>query len=203
MNPQLPVGWAGSEAFRKFAEGRRIDQAAIDAFLAGQPVPIVEGSNCTFVWRGEADEVRLRHWIFGLSTAQPFMRLEGTDLWFLTMELPARSRVEYKLEVARGDRVELLQDPLNPMTARDPFGANSVVVGTGYEVPEWTRYDEEARPGNLEELVVRSHAMRRDQRVTLYLPARFRRTRRYPLLIVHDGGDFLAYSGMKTILDNL
>jgi enterochelin esterase family protein len=63
--------------------------------------------------------------------------------------------------------------------------------------------DPEARPGTLEELVVPSQALARDARVTLYLPARFRRTRRYPLLIVHDGGDFLAYAGMRTVLDNL
>ena len=203
MNPQLPPGWAGSDAFRRFAEKPSLSREEVDAFLAGQAVPIVEGSNCTFLWRGEADEVRLRHWIFGLASAQPFIRLIGTDLWFITMELPKKSRVEYKIEVQRGDRIELQQDSLNPMLARDPFGANSVVTGTGYEVPDWVRFDPEARPGNLEERIVRSPAMRRDQRVMLYLPARFRRTRRYPLLVVHDGGDFLDYSGMKTILDNL
>ena len=39
--------------------------------------------------------------------------------------------------------------------------------------------------------------------VTLYLPARFRRTAPYPLLVVHDGGDFLQYAATKTVLDNL
>ena len=48
-----------------------------------------------------------------------------------------------------------------------------------------------------------SRALRRDCQVTLYLPARFRRTARYPLLIVHDGGDYLKYAAAKTVLDNL
>ena len=39
--------------------------------------------------------------------------------------------------------------------------------------------------------------------MTLYLPARFRRIARYPLLIVHDGGDYLKYAAAKTVLDNL
>src|SRR5207342_3941391 len=43
----------------------------------------------------------------------------------------------------------------------------------------------------------------RDCDVTLYLPARFRRTGAYPLLVVHDGGDFLQYAAAKTVLDNL
>ena len=37
----------------------------------------------------------------------------------------------------------------------------------------------------------------------IYLPARFRTSRRYPLLVVHDGGDYLNYAGMKAVLDNL
>ena len=54
-------------------------------------------------------------------------------------------------------------------------------------------------------MVVPSRALRRDCPVTLYLPARFRRPTgtRYPLLIVHDGGDYLRYAAAKTVLDNL
>ena len=58
-------------------------------------------------------------------------------------------------------------------------------------------------PGRWCDLVVPSRALRRDCPVTLYLPARFRRTARYPLLIVHDGGDYLQYAAAKTVLDNL
>jgi len=39
--------------------------------------------------------------------------------------------------------------------------------------------------------------------VTVYVPARFRPTATYPLLVVHDGGDFLQYASMQTVLDNL
>jgi enterochelin esterase-like enzyme len=39
--------------------------------------------------------------------------------------------------------------------------------------------------------------------VDIYLPARVRRSRQYPLLIVHDGGDYLRYSSLRTVLDNL
>ena len=55
----------------------------------------------------------------------------------------------------------------------------------------------------LTDLVVQSRALHRDCRVTLYLPARFRGTAKYPLLVVHDGGDFLQYAAAKTVLDNL
>jgi len=53
----------------------------VDAFLASHNFPIVEGTTITFLFRGQADEVNLRHWIHGLSTTQPFARVHGTDLW--------------------------------------------------------------------------------------------------------------------------
>lgn len=175
----------------------------IDRFLREHSFPLVDGRSVTFVWRGEADSVNLRHWIFGLSTFQPLRRIDGTGLWHLTIEIPERSRVEYKLEIIRGEQREWIMDPLNPRIARDPFGANSVCHGEGYATPEWALPDPVARPGRIEELAVPSRALEGVQRVDVYLPARFRRTRRYPLLVVHDGDDYLRYSFLKTVLDNL
>ena len=42
-----------------------------------------------------------------------------------------------------------------------------------------------------------SKALRRDVRFRLYLPARFRTVVRYPLLIVHDGVDYLNYTAVQ------
>ncbi len=176
---------------------------AIDDFLGRHEVPLAEGPRVTFLYRGEADAVRLRHWIFGLTTTGSLHRIRGTDLWYDVLDLPEGSRVEYKLEVVRGAHTEWVQDPLNPHLARDPFGANSVAYGFGYEQPEWTIPDPNVPSGTLEDRVFRSRALGGSRRVTLYRPARFRPTRRYPLLLVHDGGDYLKYAGLQTVLDNL
>jgi len=175
----------------------------VDAFLAGREFPLVEDGRVTFVFRGEADDVHLRHWVFGLPSSVPLARVRGTDLWYHVLELPEGSRVEYKLEVTRGREVQWIQDPLNPHLARDPFGANSVAHGPGYEVPAWTHPDPAAAEGTLEDRVFRSAALGGARQVTIYRPARFRESRRYPLLLVHDGGDYVRYAGLKTVLDNL
>jgi enterochelin esterase family protein len=189
-------------AIQRFQAGPHTPEA-VNAFIAENSFPIVEGKAITFVFRGEAEAVHLKHWVFGLPSSQQLARVEGTDLWHLTLELPAGSRVEYKLEVVRaGGHGEWIQDPLNPNHARDPYGANSVAHGTGYRVPEWVEPDQEARPGLLDELMVDTPTFGR-RGVGIYLPARFRRTRRYPLLIVHDGHDYLRYARLQTILDNL
>jgi enterochelin esterase-like enzyme len=196
-------GGQGPAVLRLLEAAATPSREAVDAFLAAHAFPLVEGSSVTFVFRGEADQVNLRHWVFGLPSSQPLQRVAGTDLWYFILELPERSRVEYKLELIRGEKHDLVQDPLNKSFARDPFGANSVAQGHGYEVPEWTRPDPEARAGVLQEMDVQSAALGGPRHVTLYLPARFRKTRRYPLLVVHDGGDYIRYAGMKTVLDNL
>ena len=96
-----------------------------------------------------------------------------------------------------------INDPLNPDLSHSPVGSSSVCSAHGYETPEWTLPDPDARQGDLVEMTVRSRALGRDCPVTLYLPARFRRTTSYPLMVVHDGPDFLQYAAAKTVLDNL
>lgn len=179
------------------------DRGAVDAFLEGRKVPIIEGTSATFVWRGEADAVNLRHWIFGMESSQGLSRVPNTDLWTLTIEIPRMSRIEYKLEIRRGEHAEWVEDPRNPHRARDPFGANSVLAGEGYELPEWTLEDKTARPGLLEPFSFHSRSFGGSRTGHIYMPARWRRTRRYPLLVVHDGRDYLRYASMKVILDNL
>ena len=181
---------------------RRPDQAAALAFVRGRTFPIVEGSMVTVIWVGEPDAVNLRHWIFGLETSTALIRVPNTLLWYLTLEIPPGSRVEYKLEVHQGGQRRLLEDPLNPNRANDPFGNNSVILGEGYATPEWTLRDPNARAGHLETFRFTSRTFG-ERGGHIYLPARFRRSRKYPLLIVHDGSDYLRYAEMKNVLDNL
>jgi enterochelin esterase-like enzyme len=190
-------------AINRLRELAVLDQNAIQAFLDRNVLPIVEGPRCTFAVYVDADEVFLRHRVVGLPDNLALRRLEHSDFWYVVVEIPEDSRVEYQFELRRGEHWERFNDPRNPRIARSPVGDSSVCYGVDYRVPDWAVYDEEARPGELLEMQIRSVAQRRDNRVTLYLPARFRSSARYPLLVVHDGGDFLEYASMKIVLDNL
>ncbi len=190
-------------ALRKLVRKGAPSAAAIDSFVADATFPLVDGTDVTFVYRGDGDAVYLRCWIAGLNTAQPLQNVEGTDLWVITIELPEQSRIEYKFEVVRDGEHELVLDPLNDVLAHDPFGANSVCQGYRYERPDWTEHDDEAREGSIEPMQIESKAFRERRDIQVYLPARFRRNRRYPLLVVHDGQDYLRYAALKTVLDNL
>ena len=189
-----------------------LSHGVVDAFLQGHEFPIVEGRQVTFVYRGPAHGVFLQHWVQALPQQQPFHRLGGSDLWYLTLDLPRNARIEYKIGLSEGgppgahghgQDMRLIRDPLNPHHALDPFGANSVVHTEGHEVPGWTQPDLEARTGEIVEHTMISEAFGGPRPVKVYLPARYRTSRTYPLLVVHDGDDFLRFASLQTVLDNL
>ncbi len=97
-----------------------------------------------------------------------------------------------------GPTRRLIQDPLNPHRAHDPFGANSVCHADRLRGARSGRCPIPRRArGTLEELVVSerraSAATRRVTRLPAgALPAA---RARYPLLVVHDGGDYLQLRG--------
>jgi enterochelin esterase family protein len=175
----------------------------VDRFVEATDFPLVDGSDVTFVYRGTVNAVNLRCWISGLDTAQPLHPMAGTDLWATTIELPKGSRIEYKFEIESNGNKQLVLDPLNKVIAHDPFGANSVCQGFGYERPAWTLHNPEARTGRIEGRQLHSTVFKGVRDVQVYLPARYRLNRRYPLLIVHDGADYLQFADFKTVLDNL
>ena len=146
----------------------------------------------------------MRHRVVGLPDPLPMRRLPDTDLWAATTVLPER--------VAGGvpDRDRDAASTTSASTTRSTRGSRTRRWGRarcaprpGTRVPDWVHHDPEARPGELVEDVLRSKALRREQAVKLYLPARYNTALRYPLLVVHDGNDYLQYAAMKTVLDNL
>ena len=192
-----------NEALQKFFRKGEPTPADVDTFIAENEFPLVEGSDVTFVYRGTAEAVDLRCWISGFAAAQAFQRLNDSDLWAVTIELPPGSRIEYKFEVTREGDSSLILDPLNDVIAHDPFGANSVCQGHSYERPSWTIHNPDARQGTVESRTLDSRVFGQSREIQVYLPARYRPTRRYPLLIVHDGIDYMRYAELTTVLDNL
>jgi enterochelin esterase-like enzyme len=175
----------------------------VDHFVRQNTFPIVEGNHVTFVYVGEAHHVELRHWVYGLPSNIPLNRAGESELWSLTLELPEGSRIEYKFGVTRNGHETWEHDSLNVLIAHDPFGGNSVVQCRGYAVPNWTRQDKQSPAGSIERMEIVSESFGDSRGVGVYLPANFRVNRRYRLLVVHDGDDYLEYSRLRFVLDNL
>jgi len=193
------------ELARAIARERDRAPLLVEAFVRAQTFPLMDRDTATFFfWDGLAtDAVYLQHWVFGLASRQQFQRIPHTHAFYLPLDLPRGARVEYKFEVVRGDQSHLMQDPRNPRRAYDPFGSNSVCPASSYSEPEWVGHDVNARSGTLTEGSLSSTAFGDERRFLVYLPAEARAGKKYPLLVVHDGKDFLHFARMKTLLDNL
>ena len=171
--------------------------------LLDRRLPDVSGSLVTFVFRGLADQVELRHWIFGLRSSMPMQRVGQSDVWFCVMEFPEKSRIEYKFGVVRDGHERWILDPANPLVAHDPFGGNSVVHCKGYFEPEWAQSNPEASQGTIHQISIDSRVFQETRTSRVYLPANYRDYRRHRLVIAHDGEDYLKYSRLATVVDNL
>ena len=175
---------------------------AIDAFLHGQEFPLAEPGMLTFAWRGPAERVDLVRWIHGGGDRLPFVQLAGTDLWLLRVPVEDGGRFEYKLAIGLHGQERLVVDPLNPARAGDPFGENSVARTQGYVRPEWS-LPRGAPAGRIETIGVESRVFGAVREVHVYLPAGHDPRRSYPLVVVHDGADFVTYADLPVVLDNL
>lgn len=190
---------------------RRIEAAPartrdeIDAFVRANTFPITDNDTAVFFfWTAEpVDAVFLLHWVFGLESRQPLLRLGTTDAWYLPVELPKRARVEYKFEVVRGGQSQWVRDPHNPRAAFDPYGSNSVCAMPGYVEPRWVLPEPGVRPGRIVSFTHHSQVFGGNREVQMYLPSEYKPHKRYPLLVCHDGRDYLRFASMQTVLDNL
>jgi len=178
---------------------------ALDQLVFDRGFPLTGEGTTTFAYCGDAEAVRLVHFGVGLPADLGFERLGDSNWWLLALGLPNGTRLEYQLEVVEGGRARWLEDPLNPYEARNPFGQNSVCRSSGYAVPPWALYDPAAEHGSRRSLTIPSAAMGRAVPVTLYLPASFSTEpeHRYPLVVMHDGTDYLHYAAAATVLDNV
>ncbi len=118
---------------RLVAEGQPVDDT-LDRFFARHEFPIVEGARVTFAVREGSDNlegVGLRHRVVGLPGDLPMRRVLGTDLWYVVVEIPADSRVEYQFERRVDGQWQRFNDPANPRVARSAVGYSSVCFGEG------------------------------------------------------------------------
>lgn len=180
-----------------------LDIAALKLAVEQKQVPLVDDDGVTFVFAGQADKVFLRHWVYGLPNAMEMQRLPKSDLWVHRLQFPEGSRVEYKFGVVRGHHEEWIHDPGNPAVAHDPFGGNSVVHCPGYTVPDWIHRDPALPQGTLKDVPIKSRAFGDARTIRVWLPPGFRDYRRYRLLVVHDGDDYMRYSSLGIVIENL
>ncbi len=149
-------------------------------------------------YRGRADRVRLATFMPRFPKALAFEPVEG-DIWRLDLDLPPTARIEYLFDVEVGGEHHMFRDADNPETAPNPFGVNSVATGPRYRPPVWREAD--PHDGTVSEIRVGSLAYGGRRHHHVWTPPGHTVDSPLPLLVVHDGSDFLHFAGLGRCLD--
>lgn len=124
-------------------------------------------------------------------------RIEGSDVWMYTIELPTNARVMYQIVVDKGE----------PMA--DPYNENRLENGSVIEMPEYAPpsfldYRGDIAHGTLErDQVISSERLKYDVTYRVYKPADSFVEDPLPTLYVTDGPSYVSYGQMVNALDNL
>ena len=203
--PAESVPPAGS-AFARFvraAEEASDKDAVVDAWFAEHPeLPILEGELVHFVYRGEVEDVAVTGSMLDGTSPESMERIAGTDVHYKTYRIEPGTRWEYAFQVDFGP---LKADPANPRTTPAGNGPDiSEVLAPGYTVPTHFLPKAEGARGRVEsfEFAAAEHGTTRE--IQVWLPPGYDAgEKRYPLLLVHQGPDWLAKGGLVNTLDNL
>jgi enterochelin esterase-like enzyme len=163
--------------------------------------PLVEDSLATFVYYGKVGlritvPSDLNRWD---TKADEMDRVDDTDLYYLTLELPKDARIDYKFYV---DKVWML-DPLNSNSVTGGFGPNSELRMPDYVYPEEIEYDDSIPHGVIEVHHFESRIMNNSRNIHVYTPAGYREGGDYLTILVNDGSEYISLGSMVDVLDNL
>ncbi len=201
-----PTGAA--QTFDAFAESvlatvATEQQARVDSFLsAASTVPFFDSDTvAVFLWVGVASSMSVAGDFNSWSaTAWPMTRLGSTTLWYRTATFEGDARLDYKL-VRNGS--SWILDPRNPLRVSGGFGPNSELAMPGYVQPPEIVPDPAVSRGALTSHTFASTVMGSSRRVQVYVPATYDAALRYPVVVYHDGGEYVSLASVPTVLDNL
>ena len=187
------------EAFVRRVGNTAYKDLLVRQFMADAPsFPLVENDSLLhFVYWGEAEDVALRGSMLNFGQEVPMERIEGTDVFYYTVEVEPGGRWEYQFIVDFENRIA---DPMNPrrVPGNNRSGELSELDLSGREQPAWVRLYEGDTPGRLETFDIM------DRTVTVYLPHGYHEsTEDYPVVLVQQGSEWLEGGQLANTLDNV
>ncbi len=178
----------------------------VERFLSEHPTlpilegPTLEGTLVHFVYRGDVEDLAVSGNFIRDGSEHAMHRVEGTDFYFRSYELPEKAIFTYRFSVFE----QHMTDPANPKKTTNADGDElSVLATAGWKAPSHLR-EPEGRRGSIEKLSWKSERLNNEREVQIYLPPGYGEgDGRFPLLVVNDNEQALSIGEMDKSLDNL
>lgn len=176
----------------------------IDSFMIvakTQGIPYVEDTIANFIYRGSGNNVYLSGDFNGWSSsADKLNRVSGTNFFYITKIFERDARLDYKF-IVDGNWI---LDPNNPRTCPGGFGPNSELAMPAYVQPVEIKYYPNIPHGTLRDTTFYSTNLNNSRTIRVYLPPNYEATTdSFPLILMHDGLEYISLASMHNILDYL
>lgn len=179
-------------------------QSAVDSFLLVKPhSPVIESDTiANYYFTGNVASISIAGDATGWKPEVDVMRLlPGTIFWYFTAHYAEDTRIDYKLVLNGKDWIP---DPRNADSIRSGFGMNSELAMPGYIPPPEINFYNSISHGTIFDTVFFSKSLRNSRTVQVYIPAPSGWSHpKFPVIVFHDGQDFLSLGNAKNILDYL
>ena len=175
-------------------------QARVDSLFANLPAgqgPIREADRAWFVYSGNATSVDLAGDMSGWNPSMALSQVSGTSFWFREFLCASTARLDYKLVL---NDSQWILDPTNPNTISGGFGPNSELAMLDYVQPV------EVLDHGYPACTRTTHAgffspqLQNSRTIQVVTPPGYPDEGTYPVLIVHDGQDYLSLGSLENIL---
>ena len=179
-------------------------QAMVDSFMnTAKNFPYLEQDTLAhFIYRGEASRAAVagdfNSWNPDAASMQ---HVPSTDFWFRNETFEPDARLDYKFVI---DGNTWILDPLNPNTISGGFGPNSELSMPGYVPPPEIEFYPDIPHGTLQDTTFSSTSLGNSRKIQIYLPPGYNTSaRRYPLILFHDGLEYISLAKANNVFDYL
>jgi enterochelin esterase-like enzyme len=176
-------------------------QEVVDSFLvANQYYPLTEDTLAHFIFIGPGEDLEVAGDFNGWNPPNGSMTsIIGTNFWYRTYTFENDARLDYKFVYNGGTWI---LDPKNPNTCPGGFGDNSELRMSAYIPPPEINYYADIPHGTLEDTIFYSTNLSNTRTIKVYLPPGYSQsTENYPMILVHDGLEYISFAKMNNILD--
>lgn len=175
-------------------------QSKVDSFMnATNNYPLAESDTlCNFIYKGVAQNVSIAGDFTGWNPEISMGVITGTDFWYFSTHFESDARLDYKY-VINGSNWIL--DPKNPYTCTGGFGPNSELRMPAYIVPPEIAYYSSIPHGTINDTSFYSINLGNTRAVKIYLPPGYNIQKQYPLILFHDGPEYISLAKANNILD--
>ena len=180
-------------------------QTIIDSFMnASSSFPIIEENTIVYyIYQGAASSVNVpgdaNEWA---TMSSPMTKLVGTTFWYHEAVYESDARLDYKYYL-NGN--EWILDPLNPNLVPGGYGPNSELAMPDYVQPPEVEYYPNIPHGTIDPFEFTSTILGNTRTIKIYIPFNYesQSTDHFPVLLLHDGLDYLNIATANNILDYL